>query len=172
MRILKWMDQMMMAVLKSITILCFILLTVLITASIVFRFIPVASLLWSEEIITLLFAYLVFYGAAALWISREHICVGDWFERRALKNERGKHIYRLILEMLVFIFTGVFVYYSFQLTVSTEAVTNVLAFPKRIIYSCMPVSGAIMVIYSLRNIAVEIRQITKPKRNRSIATPL
>ena len=35
-------------------------------------------------------------------------------------------------------------------------VTNVFAIPKRILYSCMPISGLVMVVYSLRNIALEI----------------
>jgi TRAP-type C4-dicarboxylate transport system permease small subunit len=35
-------------------------------------------------------------------------------------------------------------------------VTNVFAIPKRVLYSCLPVSGAIMMLYSIRNIAVEM----------------
>ena len=41
-------------------------------------------------------------------------------------------------------------------------VTNVFAIPKRVLYSCVPVAGTLMVIYSLRNIAVEIIGIGKP----------
>ena len=38
-------------------------------------------------------------------------------------------------------------------------VTNVFAIPKKVLYSCMPISGLVMVVYSLRNIAVEIAGI-------------
>jgi TRAP-type C4-dicarboxylate transport system permease small subunit len=48
------------------------------------------------------------------------------------------------------------------LTILAIDVTNVFAIPKRILYSCMPVAGAVMVIYSLRNIAVELARIVKP----------
>jgi TRAP-type C4-dicarboxylate transport system permease small subunit len=54
------------------------------------------------------------------------------------------------------VFVLVFFYYSFQLTVMAQDVTNVFAIPKRILYSCMPIAGAAMVIYSIRNVILEI----------------
>ena len=50
------------------------------------RFFPVVSLHWFDEIIELLYAYLVFYGAAALWITREHLSVGDWISGRLIRK--------------------------------------------------------------------------------------
>jgi TRAP-type C4-dicarboxylate transport system permease small subunit len=49
------------------------------------------------------------------------------------------------------------------LTILALDVTNVFAIPKRVLYSCMPAAGAIMVIYSLRNIAVELIRVGKPR---------
>jgi TRAP-type C4-dicarboxylate transport system permease small subunit len=43
-----------------------------------------------------------------------------------------------------------------RLTALARDVTNVFAIPKSVLYSCMPVAGAIMILYSIRNIAVEI----------------
>ena len=73
---LKRMDEIISMVLKAITITCLVFLTLLVSANIFVRFFPVASMHWFDEIIELLYAYLVFYGAAALWISREHFGVG------------------------------------------------------------------------------------------------
>jgi TRAP-type C4-dicarboxylate transport system permease small subunit len=42
-------------------------------------------------------------------------------------------------------------------------VTNVFAIPKSILYSCMPVAGAIMIIYSIRNIVVEMISLVNRK---------
>jgi hypothetical protein len=39
----------------------------------------------------------------------------------------------------------------------------VFAIPKKILYSCMSVSGAIMVVYSIRNCVGEIMKIAKPE---------
>jgi TRAP-type C4-dicarboxylate transport system permease small subunit len=154
------MDKAMLAILKGITITSFILLTLLVSANVFVRFFPVASLHWFDEIIELLYAYLVFYGAAALWISREHFGVGDWIEKR-VKPMRMRYAYKLMIELLAMGFALIFFYYSLQLTLLARDVTNVFAIPKRVLYSCLPISGFIMVIYSFRNITVEVLRFIK-----------
>ena len=79
---LKSIDKVILKTLKAITITSFVFLTILISANVFVRFFPIASLHWFDEIIELLYAYLVFYGSAALWISHEHFGVGDWIEKR------------------------------------------------------------------------------------------
>jgi TRAP-type C4-dicarboxylate transport system permease small subunit len=153
---LQRVDRFVLALLKAFAILCFILLTILISANVLVRFVPVISLHWFDEIIELLYAYMIFYGAAALWITREHIRVGDWISGRLIKSPKAIRIYRLMLECLVLVFTLIFLFYSRRLTLLAQDVTNVFAIPKKILYSCMPLSGLVMVVYSLRNIAVEI----------------
>jgi TRAP-type C4-dicarboxylate transport system permease small subunit len=158
---LAFVDRLVLNALKVVTIVSFVLLTILITANVIVRFFPVVSLHWFDEIIELLYAYLVFYGAAALWILRGHISVGDWIEK-SIGNLRLRHLYRMFIELMILAFAAVFFYYSLRLTILALDVTNVFAIPKRVLYSCMPVAGAIMVIYSLRNIAVEFIRIGKP----------
>ena len=153
---LKKIDKIVFAVLKAFTIILFVLLSLLVTANVIVRFVPVVSLHWFDEIVEMLYAYLVFYGAAVLWITREHFSVGDWIGATILKGSRTRHVYRAVLEVLVLIFAAIFFYYSLRLTILAQDVTNVFAIPKRVLYSCMPVAGALMVIYSLRNIVFEI----------------
>jgi len=155
MNLMAMIDRVILKALKVLTIVSFIFLTILITANVIVRLFPVVSLHWFDEIIELLYAYLVFYGAAALWILRGHISVGDWIEK-SIGNPRLRHLYRMFIEFLVLAFAAVFFYYSLRLTILALDVTNVFAIPKRVLYSCMPVAGALMVIYSLRNIAVEL----------------
>lgn len=155
-------DKMILLALKAITIISFVLLTLLISANVFVRFVPIASLHWFDEIIELLYAYLVFYGAAALWISHEHFGVGDWIERK-IGNPTMRSVYRALIELLVLCFVVIFFYYSLRLTLLARDVTNVFAIPKRILYSCLPVSGAIMMIYSIRNTAVEMMGILKSR---------
>jgi TRAP-type C4-dicarboxylate transport system permease small subunit len=152
---LKSMDKVILKTLKVVTITSFVFLTLLISANVFVRFFPVVSLHWFDEIIELLYAYLVFYGAAALWISHEHFGVGDWIEKR-IRNIRMRHVYRLVIELLVLCFVVVFFYYSLRLTLLARDVTNVFAIPKRVLYSCLPISGAIMILYSIRDLTVEI----------------
>jgi TRAP-type C4-dicarboxylate transport system permease small subunit len=156
MGLLRWLDRMVLIALKALTITCFVIVSILVTANVLVRFFPVASLHWFDEIIELFYAYLVFYGAAALWISRGHISVGNWIGGKIIKSAVGGHLYRMVLESVVLVFALIFFYFSFRLTELALDVTNVFAIPKKVLYSCMPVSGAIMIIYSIRNIAVEI----------------
>lgn len=149
-------DRIALAVLKALTIALFLLLSLLVSANVLVRFVPVVSLHWFDEIVEMLYAYLIFYGAAALWITREHFSVGDWIGATILKGSRTRYLYRAVLEFLVLIFSAIFFYYSLRLTIAAQDVTNVFAIPKRVLYSCMPVASAIMILYSIRNIAVEI----------------
>jgi TRAP-type C4-dicarboxylate transport system permease small subunit len=163
MDLLKVMDKLILKTLKGITIASFVLLTLLISANVFVRFFPVVSLHWFDEIIELLYAYLVFYGAAALWISREHFGVGDWIESR-IKDARMRYAYIMIIEFLVLCFALIFFYFSLRLTVLARDVTNVFAIPKRVLYSCLPVSGGIMIVYSVRNIVVKITDALKSQQ--------
>lgn len=160
MNLLKRIDKAFLYALKGITIASFFFLTLLISANIFVRFFPVASLHWFDEIIELLYAFLVFYGAAALWISHEHFGVGDWLEKR-IKNVRMRYGYRMIIELFVICFAIIFFYYSLKLTILAQDVTNVFAIPKRILYSCLPAAGAVMILYSIRNIAIELVGMVK-----------
>lgn len=160
---LKTIDRIILLVLKVLTVTLFCLLSVLVSANVLVRFVPVVSLHWFDEIVELLYAYLVFYGAAALWITREHFSVGDWIEKN-IRNDRLKHAYRMIIELFVLGFALIFLFYSFRLTSLVQDVTNAFAIPKGVLYSCMPVSGVIMVIYSFRNIAVEMIGMMNPRR--------
>ena len=154
--VLRGVDRFVLALLKAFTILCFVLLTVLISANVFVRFFPVVSLHWFDEIVEMLYAGLVFYGAAALWITREHFSVGDWISGRLIRHPKAIRVYRLVIECLVLVFAMIFFYYSQRLTSMAMDVTNVFAIPKKILYSCMPISGLVMAVYSLRNIALEI----------------
>jgi TRAP-type transport system small permease protein len=160
--ILRVIDKAILRTLKTIAIVSFFLLTILITGNVFVRFVPVFSLHWFDEIIELLFAYMVFYGAAALWITGEHFSVGDWIEKR-IANLRLRHIYKMILEILALIFAVIFFYYSMNLTIAARDVTNVFAIPKRVLYSCLPISGMVMVIYTIRNIVIEMYGIMEPQ---------
>jgi TRAP-type transport system small permease protein len=163
--VLKRIDKIVFMVLKIVTITSLFSLTVLVTANVFVRFFPVVSLHWFDEIVELLFAYLVFYGSAALWISREHFSVGNWIGKR-MKSNATHHVYRIVLEVLTLLFVVIFFYYSLRLTILAMDVTNVFAIPKRVLYSCLPLSGAVMIIYSIRNIVIAIIGIKTPLQNR------
>jgi TRAP-type C4-dicarboxylate transport system permease small subunit len=141
-------DGILTLILKIITITLLVVLTLIITANILLRIFPFTSLHWSDEIVEMCFAALVFYGAAGVWMVKGHFSVGDWI-RKVVKNERARSAYRLLLELISLAFACILVYYSMNLVIRAREVTAVFQIPKKVLYSCMPVSGLIMIAYSI-----------------------
>ena len=141
-------DRALTALIKWVTIAFFLALTAIITANILLRFFPVTSLNWSDEVVEMSFAALVFLGAAGVWMVKGHFSVGDWFGRLA-RGERLRSAYRLLLELIALLFAAVLFWFSLSLAARSVETTSVLQIPKGIVYACMPVSALIMVAYSL-----------------------
>jgi len=141
--------------LEWITVSLFAALTLLLTANIVVRFVPVVSLHWFDEIVELLYAALVFYGAAAVWIGKAHFSVGDWISRW-IPGERSRRLYRASLELACLAFALVLLVYSYQLFDSAQELTPVFGISKKVHYACMPISSLIMAVYSAKNLVVEL----------------
>ncbi len=116
---------------------------------------PITSMHWFDEIVELCFAWLVFYGSAALWGTKGHFSVGDWISAR-LPYQALKALYKLLVTLLSAIFIGVFLYFSFNLLRRTTELSTVFQIPKWVMYSSMTVGSAIMLAYSVADIYLDI----------------
>ena len=58
--------------------------------------------------------------------------------------------------MLSLVFAVIFFYQSARLTCLAKDWTPVFNLPRRCLYICMPISGLIMVYYSMRNVVREM----------------
>ena len=148
-------DRALTTALEAICIFLFAGITVILTLNIVVRFVPFMSMHWFDEILELFYGALVFYGAAAVWVVHGHFSVGDWISQR-LPGTRSRFVYRLLVELASLAFIAIFFKYSLELTLRTEEATTAFAMPKAWLYACMPISGAIMVVYSLKNMYLEL----------------
>ena len=126
------------------------------------KFAPLTSMHWFDEIVELLFAYLVFYGAAALWGTKGHFSVGDWISKH-LPGRRPAALYQTCVTIISLIFVGVFFWYSLRLTRNSTELSTVFQIPKAVMYSCMPVSSFIMVCYSLAELGRDVKNLIAPK---------
>ncbi len=165
MKFLERLDAAVLAALKVLTIVLFSALMLILTANVFVRFVPVLSLHWLDEIVELLFAALVFYGSAALWILEGHFQAGEWLAK-SLKNPRLASALRLAVDLGSLAFLAVFFRYSFQLVRRSMEVTAVFLIPKKALYSCMPVSSAIMLFYSVRFVLRDIRALARPTQTK------
>ena len=148
-------DRALTLALEAICIFLFAGITAILTLNIIVRFVPIMSMHWFDEILELFYGALVFYGAAAVWVVHGHFSVGDWLSER-LPGTRTRFLYRALVELASLAFIVIFFKYSLDLTLQTEEATTAFAMPKKWLYACMPISGAIMVIYSLKNMYLEL----------------
>jgi len=160
-RTLSRIDRGLVKVLEWICIALFVAITFILTLSIVVRFIPFMSMHWFDEILELLYGALVFYGAAAVWVSHGHFSVGDWISK-FLKSVRARFAYRMVVELLSLIFIVIFFKYALELTLRTEEQTTAFAMSKKWLYACMPITGGIMLVYSIKNTYIELARIVNP----------
>jgi TRAP-type C4-dicarboxylate transport system permease small subunit len=160
--ILDRIDRILTLALKTITIVVFLALTAIITANILLRFFPFTSLHWMDEIVEMCFAALVFYGAAGVWMVKGHFSVGDWFAK-VTRSARARSVYRFLLELVTFVFAGALFFYSLSLVTRSIEVTAVFQIPKKVLYSCMPISSLIMVAYSATYVIREGIGVLKPR---------
>jgi TRAP-type C4-dicarboxylate transport system permease small subunit len=163
-------DALITAILKWLTIVLFLAITLIVTVNILLRIFPITSFHWSDEITEMCFAGLVFYGAAGVWMVKGHFSVGDWIGR-IVKGDRAKSAIRLVLEVITLLFAAVLFKYSLSLSIRTGEATSVFQIPKKIIYSCMPISSLIMVAYSLVYVARCAIGIADPKTLKALDAP-
>ncbi len=159
--ILKTIDMVLTEILKWVTVILFLVLTVIVTANVLLRIFPITSLHWMDEIVEMCFAGLVFYGAAGVWMVKGHFSVGDWIGKR-VKNARARGLYRLLVELISLLFIGILFKYSLELALRSREVTSVFQIPKRVLYSAIPVSALIMVFYSAVNVIAQVIEIVRP----------
>ena len=155
-------DRALMLVLEWICIVLFAAMTAILTFNIFVRFVPIMSMHWFDEILELLYGALVFYGAAAVWVIHGHFSVGDWISK-FLPNMRARFVYRFLVELASLVFIAIFFKYSLDLTLQTTEATTAFAISKSWLYACMPISGLIMVIYSIKNMYLELAAIVRPE---------
>ncbi len=157
-------DRGLILVLEWICILLFAAIAAILALNIVVRFVPIMSMHWFDEILELLYGALIFYGAAAVWVANGHFSVGDWISK-LLKNVWARFVYRLLVELMSLIFIAIFFKYSLDLTLQTEEWTTAFAISRKWLYACMPITGGIMVLYSVKNMYFELAEILAPRQN-------
>ncbi len=154
MRALAAIDRIVGSVLRGIPILCLVALFAILFVNVLSRYFQVWAFSWFDEVVQALFAYMVFLGAAALWRENEHFRI-DWMEL-ALGRPYGPML-RIVSVILSMVFLAIMAMKGLDLTVRSRAATPILSVPTAWIYAVIPVSAAIMLVYSVRDFVVALR---------------
>jgi TRAP-type C4-dicarboxylate transport system permease small subunit len=129
-------------------------LLLILSGNVFVRYLPIAAFYWFDEVVECLFAWMVFLGAAALWARDEHFRL-EWINKK-IKGAQMGHAVSAGLELISLFFLAIFFYQAMRLTALARDWTPVFNVSRRYLYVCMPISGSIMVGYSIRNVLREI----------------
>jgi TRAP-type C4-dicarboxylate transport system permease small subunit len=143
-------DQSLAVALRGVCIAAFVVLLVLVGTGILIRFLPMFSLGWADEIVELAFAWMVFLGTAVLWRGRAHFRV-DLIPQMLAGSRAGK-ILEILLSLMALAFFLVFTYEGGMLTLRTVVDSPILALPRALWYMVMPISGLIIIGYTVRDL--------------------
>lgn len=140
--------------LRGISIACLTGLFLLILINVVSRTFQIAGLAWFDEVIEGLFAWMVFIGTAALWRENDHFRVGWLVESVPPRAARLISVFVVLLEISFLI---AMTRYGYDLAMRSQAMTPILNLPTSLFYASIPVGGAVMLFYSVRDLWCALR---------------
>ena len=138
-----------------------LLMVVVVCLGVFFRYVLDASLAWYDEFASYLLVWLTFYGAVSASYHRRHIGF-ETFIARLMPVTRKK--LEIVAEFLVLGFQAVLLYYGWLLThkMGDETAISLVWVRMGWVYSVLPISGALMLLISLRR----LHQLTFGKAQR------
>lgn len=122
----------------------------LMVAAVLNRFVPVTSLDWSDEIIELMLVWMVFTGSAEVWRINQHFAVE--IMPALVHGTRLERSYQVLVVLAALTFIGIFTWKSYELCVRAIDVSPYFSLSRRWWYAAMPVNGALMFAFSLRQL--------------------
>ena len=143
-------DRVLERVLRWGSSICLVVLLVIITAVVFMRFVPIMSMGWTDEIVEFAFAWMVFLCSAELWRKGSHFrveLITDW-----LGDSKAGRALGIILRFLSLVFLMVFAYEGALLAIKATDRSPVFELPKTLWYMVMPITGAIMIGYTVRDL--------------------
>jgi TRAP-type C4-dicarboxylate transport system permease small subunit len=159
--ILKWMDRITIAI-CAVVLAAIAILTV---AQILARYVFFYPMVWSYEVVTLLFVFISAFGAAVVLGEKEHFSVPVLADALPPKGQRFLSV---VINVACLGFAGLLVVKGFSLTNSMRILrTPILGLSEAIPYSIVPIAGAYMGLHSIRHLLIDFGLIkdTEPKKS-------
>ena len=147
-------------VLEWVVAVLMIVLFVEVTLGVVFRAIG-RSLIWYDEIASVLLAWLTFYGAALASAKRSHIGCPELLETMPW---RARRIFNIVAEVLVIAFFALLggVGLSVLPVLATDALVSLPWVPMSVVQSVIPISAALIVVAESMHLADLVRGRNAP----------
>ncbi len=149
-------DQVIEKFLRWGSIICLVSLLILVAGNVLFRFVPILSMGWADEIIEFFFAWMIFLCAAHLWRERSHFRV-ELIPNRLASKKSGRNL-EIILCILALFFFFVFSYEGGILAAKATDRSPIMEWPRFLWYFVLPFSGGIIIIYTIRDLSRFIKK--------------
>ncbi|MDD7305419.1 MAG: TRAP transporter small permease [Peptoniphilaceae bacterium] len=137
--------------LEIICIIVFSLMVIATTYQVIVRYIFKSPSAYSETITRYLFVWLILYSAAYIFGKKDHIYIG--ILRNKLEGNKRK-ILEIIIELVIIAFAAIVMVYGGVkvATINLLQYDSILGIPTGYVYSCIPISGFLVIFYSIYNI--------------------
>ena len=155
----RWIDL----ILSSACAVIFAAMVVIGTYQIVTRFIFRRPSTVSEELLTYSFTWMALLASAYVFGKRDHMRMGFAADKL---GKGGQKILSIVSEILIMIMAGSVMVYGgltiMQLTMTQS--TASLGIPMGVVYTIIPLSGVLIVIYSILNLTDLIAGVERTQR--------
>ena len=143
-------------ILEAIVILLMGVLAAEVTLGVVFRSLG-SSLVWYDEVASILLAWLTFYGSALAAAKRAHIGCP---EVMAMLPPRAKFAFRIVTEVLVIAFFALITWVGYSI-LDVLATDNLVSLPEisvKYTQSVIPISGILVIIAEILTMPVVLAE--------------
>ena len=134
---------------RVMLVLSMIVMTGSVGLGVIFRYGFNHPLLWSDEVASSSLAWMTFIGAAMLYSKRDgHLSITFVTDRLGVRNRRAVQILADVIELLLLLvmFSGALVFIHYN----QEAVTSALELPLYLVYSVVPVTALLAIVFLIR----------------------
>ncbi len=143
-----------------------VILLILIASQVISRYFGIKFLAPPDEIITLIYVWMLFIGSALLVRNADHIKV-EMLDRFLQERPRIKKGYDILVCLLIFIFLVVMVQSSLVLYEHSGTRSSpMLQLPQRLWYLSLLVSGFLMIFYLFTRLIKDVYELFKFKRRK------
>lgn len=149
MKTLTLIDRSLGLILRTIAIACLAILMLILGGNVISRMTGWFSMGWYDEIIELCFAWMIFFGAAELWRENQHFRI-DWLYYSLPKAKR--RIHTILVSLINIVFLVFLMVEGANLAQKSLALTPIIGFPVALLYACIPISAAIMLVYAIADL--------------------
>ena len=136
--------------LRAVAVGLLVGILVLMVANVSNRFVNFASLDWNDEVIELMLVWLIFCGSAEVWRINQHFAV-DLLPVMSEGTRFAKPL-KVFISLGCLVFIAIFTYRSFDLFQRATDVSPYFSWPRKLWYGAMPLNGALMIVFSLRQL--------------------